>query len=69
MLADDEADDHQRNGNADGEGCLPAVNTAFGRALVFRQFNRQCGYLRLGDDQRQEIFAPGQDQDEKEGCH
>ena len=43
MLADDEADDHQRNRDADRERRLAAVDAAFGRALILRQLDRQRG--------------------------
>src|SRR5262252_8870548 len=69
VLADDEADDHQRDRDADRERRLPAVDAALGRALVFRKLDRQRRHLRLGDDKRQEVFAPGEDKNEKEGRH
>src|SRR5262249_58084529 len=67
MLADEEADDHQRNGDADGERRLAAVDAALSRALVFRQLDRQRRDLGLGDDQRQQILAPRQNENEQEG--
>ena len=67
MLADGQADDHQRNGDADRERRLTAVDAAFGRALVLRQLDRQRHRLGLADDEGQQVLAPGQDQDEQEG--
>src|SRR5262245_50119259 len=67
MLADDQADDHQRNGDADRERRLAPVDAAFGRALVFRQLDRQRRDLGLGDDQRQQVLAPRQNENEQEG--
>src|SRR5215475_913053 len=67
MLADDQADDHQRNSDADRERRLAAVDAAFGRALVFRQLDRQRGDLGLGDDQGQQVLAPRQYENEQEG--
>src|ERR1019366_701663 len=57
MLADDQPDDHERNRDADRERRLAAVDAAFGRALIFRQFDRQRGDLSLGDDQSQQVLA------------
>ena len=36
---------------ADRQRCLPAVNPTFGRALIFREFDRQRRHLRLCQDQ------------------
>src|SRR5262249_31972129 len=49
MLADDEPDDHERDGNTYCERRLPAVDAALGRALIFRQLDWQRSDIGLGD--------------------